>query len=150
MIDILQEGIRLINRYNSFHNKARHYGTDTLLYPAEIHLLNAIGKVEATTTTALAKTLGITKGAVSQTTTKLIKKGLIVKGDQAGYNEVNISLTDKGKTAYKEHRRLHKDMHTEIDAVIKDLDDNTLNQIVRLISAIDNELNRLEDDNDDI
>ena len=43
---------------------AKNYGTDDLLYSAEVHMIEMIGSYEKNTTTKLAEKLGITKGAV--------------------------------------------------------------------------------------
>ena len=115
---LLQEGLRLINRYNNFDKKARSYGTEELLYPSEIHVIDAIGMQSEMTTTKLAKTLGITKGGISQITAKLIKKGLIKKSKGSGLNEIFLSLTDKGKTAYEGHCRLHEDLLKRLDNLL--------------------------------
>ena len=74
---IIQKSLRLINRYNNLSKKARHYGTQFLLYPSEIHMIDVIGSQNDITTTKIAELLGITKGAVSQITAKLLDKGLI-------------------------------------------------------------------------
>ena len=61
-------------------------------------MIETIGSYETITTTKLAEKLGITKGAVSQITRKLLEKNLIMKipsGEKV--NEVLILLTDKGR-----------------------------------------------------
>ena len=143
---MLQAGIRIINHYNSFANKARNYGTDVTLYPSEIHLIDAIGLEGNMTTTRLASTLGITKGGVSQTITKLMTKGLVTKSEGDGINEVYISLSDKGRTAYQGHRKLHESLISKMDALTSQMNDETKNALNEMISAIDEELNRLENE----
>ena len=55
-----------------------------------------------TNATEIAKQLGLTKGAVSQTVSRLEKKGIIVKTkDPYNKNELTLSLTPFGKKAYK-------------------------------------------------
>lgn len=143
---MLQAGIRIINHYNCFANKARNYGTDVTLYPSEIHLIDAIGLEGNMTTTRLASTLGITKGGVSQTITKLMTKGLVTKSEGDGINEVYISLSDKGRTAYQGHRKLHESLISKMDALTSQMNDETKNALNEMISAIDEELNRLENE----
>ena len=141
---LLQAGIRIINRYNSFSNKARNYGTDVTLYPSEIHLIDAIGLEGNITTTKLAATLGITKGGVSQTVTKLMNKGLVSKSEGDGINEVYISLSDKGRTAYQGHKQLHESLLTKMNALTEEMSDETWKAVFDMISVIDEELKRLE------
>ncbi len=144
--NILQEGLRLINRYNDISKKPRRYGTDTLLYPSEIHIIDAIGSSECVTTTFLANTLGITKGGISQTTAKLLDKGLIVKQSSRVTNEVFITLTEKGKTAFETHKKIHNKMYSEIDNITSTLSSETRNTIFQLIETINSELTRLEEE----
>ena len=141
---MLQAGIRIINHYNSFANKARNYGTDVTLYPSEIHLIDAIGLDGNITITRLASTLGITKGGISQTVTKLMNKGLITKAEGDGINEVYISLSDKGRTAYEGHRRLHESLFKKMNVLTDQMSEETREAVFEMISVIDDELTRLE------
>jgi DNA-binding MarR family transcriptional regulator len=141
---MLQAGIRIINRYNSFANKARNYGTDMTLYPSEIHLIDAIGLDGNMTTTKLASTLGITKGGISQTVSKLMNKGLVTKSEGDGINEVYISLSDKGRTAYLGHKKLHESLLIKMNELTDQMSDETQKAICDMIRMIDDELSRLE------
>lgn len=54
-----------------------------------------------TNATNMAKHLCLTKGAVSQTLTRLEKKGILIKTKDAyNKNELSIALTDFGKEVY--------------------------------------------------
>lgn len=137
---ILQGGLRLINRYNDIAKKPRHYGTDTLLYPSEIHVIDVIGLDGNNTTTKLADQLGITKGGVSQIVAKLFEKDMIVKSSGGGINEVYLSLSEKGKIAFEGHIELHRNLNARINDIILNVDDRTKDEIRRLLNAIDDEL----------
>lgn len=55
-----------------------------------------------TNATKIAEQLGLTKGAVSQTLSRLEKKGIIIKTkDPYNKNELNLSLTGFGKKTYQ-------------------------------------------------
>ena len=72
------------------------------LYPSEVHLLLVIKNDIDTNATEIARQLGLTKGAVSQTLLRLEKKGIIVKTkDPYNKNELTLSLTGLGETAYE-------------------------------------------------
>ncbi|MGD8845992.1 MAG: MarR family transcriptional regulator [Desulfobacteraceae bacterium] len=72
------------------------------LYPSEIHLLLVIKNDIDSNATKISKQLGLTKGAISQTLSRLEKKGIILKAkDPYNKNELNLSLTDLGKEAYE-------------------------------------------------
>lgn len=56
-----------------------------------------------TNASEIAKRLGLTKGAISQTLSRLEKKGMITKiKDPYNKNELNLLLTDLGKKAYQQ------------------------------------------------
>lgn len=72
------------------------------LYPSEVHLMMVIEDKIHVNATEIAKRLGLTKGAISQTLSRLEKKGIIVKRkDIYKKNELILSLTDLGKEAYR-------------------------------------------------
>jgi DNA-binding MarR family transcriptional regulator len=75
---------------------------NTKLFPSEIHLMKLIAIGQCANATAMAVALGVTKGAVSQTLSRLEKKNIIVKAnDVYNKNGLIISFTDFGKTILK-------------------------------------------------
>lgn len=138
----LEDTYRLINKYNQKAKTAKYYGTEDLLYSAEVHMIELIGSYEAITTTKLAEKLSITKGAVSQITRKLLEKDLIIKNPSAERsNEVLISLTDKGEIVYSYHQNMHEKMLERIDSVLSDLTDEGKMVLDKIIRIIDDSLN---------
>ncbi len=138
----LEDTYRLINKYNQKAKTAKRYCTEDLLYSAEVHMIEMIGSYEAITTTKLAEKLGITKGAVSQITRKLLEKDLIIKISSAQRsNEVLISLTDKGRIVYSYHQSMHEKMLGKIDSVISGLSDDGKMALEQIIRIIDDSLN---------
>lgn len=144
VMNFFENTYRLINKYNQKTKTAKTYGTEDLLYSAEVHMIEIIGSYETITTTKLAKTLGITKGAVSQITHKLLKKNLIVKiPSTEKNNEVLISLTDKGRIVYSNHQNMHRKMMERIDSIICDLSDEGKTALVQIVQVIDESLDDL-------
>lgn len=141
-MNFLEDTYRLINKYNQKAKTAKQYGTEDLLYSAEVHVIEMIGSHEAITTTKLAEKLGITKGAVSQITRKLLEKDLISKTPSVERsNKVLISLTDKGKIVYSYHQNMHEKMLKRIDSVLSDLSDEGRMVLDEIIRIIDDSLN---------
>lgn len=139
-----EDTYRLINKYNQKTKTAKQYGTEDMLYSAEVHMVEIIGSYEAITTTNLAKTLGITKGAVSQVAHKLLEKNLIVKSPSAEKNnEVLISLTNKGRIVYSYHQSMHKKMLEKIDSILCDLSDEGKMALEQIINVIDESLDNM-------
>jgi DNA-binding MarR family transcriptional regulator len=72
------------------------------LHASEIHVLLLVDAGHGTNATRMAERLGITKGAVSQTLSRLEKKGLLTKQhDPSAKNELTLRFTPLGKKAAK-------------------------------------------------
>ena len=68
------------------------------LYPSEVHLLLFIYHIQNTNITKIADLLGLTKGAISQTLSRLHKKGIILKRTEPSKkNQVHVQFTNEGK-----------------------------------------------------
>ena len=143
-MNFFEDTYRLINKYNQKSKVAKTYGTEDMLYSAEVHMIEIIGSHKAITTTKLAEVLGITKGAVSQVTRKLLEKNLITKmPSKKKVNEVFISLTDKGKVVYAYHRNMHEEMISKIDLILSDLPKESKTAINKIMQAIEDSLDEL-------
>ena len=96
---------RFISLYNTFMNKPKDYGTGELINMVEIHILTEIEENPGTSVTELARIWNKTKGAISQTVTKLEKKGYITREKREG-NDKNILLfaTQEGIELSKAHK----------------------------------------------
>ena len=108
LLDILD---RVISRVDAMHSPTHDFGTGVPLYRKEIHTIRAIGENPRINVTALAEHMGVTKGAVSQTVNKLVRKGLARKTrapDNA--REVLLELTERGWTGFHNHERFHRQM----------------------------------------
>ncbi|MBQ8567658.1 MAG: winged helix-turn-helix transcriptional regulator [Oscillospiraceae bacterium] len=142
--DIFEHSLRLINKYGRKTAKPCRYGTDDLLYAAEVHMITAIGIHENITVTGLAELTGITKGAVSQTLSKLSDKSLIEKHiSEKRRTEVKISLTEKGRQIFRYHQDMHSITREKIYAQLDTLDDKAMETIVNIINELDNMLDEL-------
>lgn len=143
-MNFFENTYRIINKYNQKVKTAKHYGTEDLLYPAEVHMIEIIGSHESITTTKLAEVLGITKGAVSQVTRKLSDKNMIVKEPSAEKNnEVLISLTEKGQVVFTYHQNMHKEMLEKLDFIFADLPEESKNAMGRMIRVIEESLDEM-------
>ena len=117
----------------------------TSLYPSEIHLLLVIKNDIDTNATEIAKQLGLTKGAVSQTLSRLEKKGIILKSkDPYNKNELSLSLTDFGREAYEVCQstkmafiEAHDDFLAKLNAKQKEVILNFLLHLEKTIDEVD-------------
>jgi DNA-binding MarR family transcriptional regulator len=98
--DMLQQMQRLIQRYLLWEKAPRDYGCGIPLHMGEIQTLVRIHQVENLTLVALARTLGITRGAVTQMIHRLEAKGLIIKQRHVKNDkEILLDLTPLGNRA---------------------------------------------------
>lgn len=130
---------KIMNKYNAWEKKPRHYGTEDLLYRSEVHTIEAIGKNNKINVTELAQYLGITKGAVSQMVDKLIKKDMVIKRMVSETeNEVSLELTEKGSLVFKGHEEYHKELYAEIGKKINFLSDENIRIFLDTLKVLDN------------
>ena len=83
------------------------------LYPSEIHLLQVIKEGADLSAGEMARKLGITNGAVSQTLNRLEKKGVIKKTKEPALkNKLTSTLTEFGQAAFRQFEE-EQDGHHE-------------------------------------
>ena len=134
---------RVINKYNTLEKKPNDFGTGTLLYRSEIHMIDVIGKNNNINITNLATQLGITKGAVSQSIDRLKKKGMVTKNlSPETENEVVLSLTEKGNQAYIEHLRFHQNFYRMLEGYLQDISLPEMQKITQLLQEFEHYLDR--------
>lgn len=145
----LEKVYRLINLYNQKMKTPRHYGTDDLLYPAEVHLLEVIGADKGITTTQLAQRLLVTKGAVSQTAAKLMEKGMIIKTPAPGQQrEQLLTISEKGNVVFQYHRKMHGNMLEQVDGVLAQLPEENRAVLDDLLAVLGKTITEMgEEDN---
>ncbi|MFW9820271.1 MAG: MarR family winged helix-turn-helix transcriptional regulator [Candidatus Thorarchaeota archaeon] len=87
---------------------------DIKLHPSEIHLLLFIYHIQDKNITQIADHLGLTKGAISQTLSRLNKKGIIVKETEPlQKNQLHIQFTEKGKILMDHVNKFRSFLETE-------------------------------------
>lgn len=108
---------RLIMKLRQLERHPRTFGEGGPLTPSEIHTIDAIGCEGGILMSELAARLSITKGAVTQIFRRLESKGLVKRSPHANDSRaVIISLTEKGKNAFRVHEELHLNFYKELSA----------------------------------
>lgn len=144
----LEKVYRLINLYNQKMKKPRRYGTDDLLYPAEVHLLEVIGASGGISTTQLAQRLSVTKGAVSQTAAKLLEKGLLVKKPVPGQQrEQLLTISEKGGIVFQYHRNLHSHLLEQVESILAQLPEESRTALEKLLATLEETVTETEENN---
>jgi DNA-binding MarR family transcriptional regulator len=102
---VLKQLNQVINKILFLKKKSFFEFEGVKFYPSEIHLLLVAKEKTATNATSMAEELGITKGAVSQTVSRLEQKGVLTKTkDPYHKNELTLNLTTFGKEAFRYYR----------------------------------------------
>ena len=86
---------------------------------SEIHVLEAITKVEQPTMTNVANKLGITVGSLTVSINTLYQKGFVSRErDPEDRRKVVVGVLPKAEDALEKHNEFHNEM---IDSIFKDL-----------------------------
>ena len=125
-------------RINANDKKPKRFGTAHLLYQSEIHFIEAIGLSDGYSASELSEKLGITNGAVTQVSDKLLKKKLIrkYKKDENKKN-VYITLTKEVVRAYKNHEKFHADFNAKLVSYLTSLSKKEFAALEKLAKLVD-------------
>lgn len=94
------------------------------LYPSEIHLILIISE-KPTNATQMAEMLNVTKGAVSQTISRLEKKGILQKEKDPYYkNELTLTFTPLGKRVFDRYKQMRASMGSKLKEDISSFNNN--------------------------
>ena len=138
--------LTVIYKFNENDKQTRYYGTDTLLFSSEIHMIRAIKEEEGIHITGLANKLGVTKGAVSQIVNKLDKKGFIKKEtDLYNQSKLIIKLTPNGEIADANHVKLHKNFDTLINDILKDASNEEIAFLKNFLNKVEEQIEDFEE-----
>jgi DNA-binding MarR family transcriptional regulator len=112
---ILVEVYDDVNRIEEYSIKS---GAFSDLSITEIHTVEAVGLYRSRTMSEVAAALEITMGTLTTAVDKLIRKGYLERSrSNTDRRIVNISLTKRGKLAYRIHEKFHLDM---VEAIMLD------------------------------
>lgn len=76
---------------------------------SETHCIDYIGRLNLPNVTKIAEHMGMTRGAISKMTRKLLEKGLIEKYTvDTNKKEIYFRLTEHGQELFDEHAKRHE------------------------------------------
>jgi len=126
-LEISQMLLNVISGFYEKDAKVNYFDTDTLLYHSEIHMVQFIKENEDFHLSAIARKMGVTRGAVSQLIMRLEKKGIVNKEmDHHNNRKLLLRLTPKGETAYASHKRNHDSYNDVTIALLENADQSNL------------------------
>ena len=136
---IVKRAFALMNRI-AFLDKRQHLQDESgvRLHSSEIHALLAIAEDPTTNATQLAERLGITKGAVSQTLSRLQKKE-VIETEKIPHtrNEMRIAFTPGGRRILKQTLHWVEVRHAKLDVYLGSISDADREAISRFLDAVE-------------
>ncbi|MCM3273549.1 MarR family winged helix-turn-helix transcriptional regulator [Paenibacillus elgii] len=100
----------------------------------ELHVLDAIGRLEPVNGITVSRQFGIPKGSVSKITRRLTAKGLIQKQFLPNNKkEVLFRTTPLGQELFRLHEALHRQMEQGVVRFLQKYDDAELRVLVRIL-----------------
>jgi DNA-binding MarR family transcriptional regulator len=136
---------RVINRSMVLEKRSILRFEDLRLYPSEIHLMQVINEGTDPSAGEMARKLGISIGAVSQTLNRLEKKGVIHKTkDPALKNRLSAGLTEIGQTAIRQFEQGQEATMKAFSGYMGGLSNGERKVIEGFLSHLEEFLRRLE------
>lgn len=138
---LILQFVKIMNRYSALEHRAFDFGIGRMLYPSEIHTIEAVGNNEGLIARDIAECMGISKSAVSQTLNKLERKGLVrkVRAEENG-KEVLLFLTEEGQKAYRGHERFHAAIYKDFYRILGDIPTGQIDFFSSMLGRIDSAL----------
>lgn len=113
-----------------------------ILHSSEIMCMKLIRHRPGDGVTAVASKLGISKAAVSQTVTKLVKKGMITKEKIDHDRVVHLELTDKGNRFLDEYLKRYSSRYNEMMACFDQISDQELEVFKQVFEDVEKVLDK--------
>ncbi|MGQ9621686.1 MAG: MarR family winged helix-turn-helix transcriptional regulator [Bacteroidales bacterium] len=134
--ELIDQFLRILHLYSVITRKPKDYGTGDMLYFTEVHTIEMVGRNREINITKLAELMGVTKGAISQTITKLMAKGMIMRIKTTNRKEVSLSLTEKGLIVNREQESFRKELFAFADSLYQRATPDDVKLVKRLFAAI--------------
>ena len=126
--------VRLFNEIMDIEEKAIITEEFKDITNNDMHVIEAIGISTMKNMSTIARALSVTVGTLTISMNSLVKKGYVVRNrSEKDRRVVYISLTEKGRKAYRHHEEFHKEM---IDAMTKDLSQDETRVLVKALTNL--------------
>jgi len=127
----------LVDTFNdilTIEQKALQAGMFNDISVTEIHTIEAIGMYGSKSMSEVANILDITVGTLTTAIGHLVRKEYVTRRkSEEDRRMVYVSLTQKGKLAYRVHEKFHKDM---VKATIEDLEEEEEKILIKSLDKL--------------
>ena len=127
---------RAFHKYAAYESQPHDFGVGFPLTQNEIHAVVVVCENEGMSLGELAKRRGVTKGAMSQLVSRLVRKGLLVK-ETAAHSASCVALrpTELGRKAHNNHSQARKTMGKTIDQeLFSDMGEEEMKRIAQKLN----------------
>ncbi len=132
-LDIDEHLMRITENLRLFEESNRGVMKD--LTTQEIHTIALIARLKSPRMSELAERGRVTRGAISIMVGKLVKKGFVKRvRDNKDLRVVTASLTPRGRSVAKEHRKFHAKANARIAAALTDKEKSQVARLMRKIA----------------
>ncbi|MCJ7856817.1 MarR family transcriptional regulator [Lachnospiraceae bacterium NSJ-143] len=140
-IKISDTFFRVASKLSEFDENLKCTVEDENFVNTEMNIVKLIKEHEGIHVTGIAELLGVTKGAVSQVTNKLEKKGVIVKEkDENNLSRLILRLTPKGEQLYDVHEAFHAELNDLISDTLKNCSDENKVFLKSFLDAVETKI----------
>ena len=113
--------VKLFRNINTIEEQAVRSGSFKDMTTNDMHVIEAIGMGEPKNMTSVAKSLMVTTGTLTISVNSLVKKGFVERvRSEEDRRVVLISLTAKGRKAFRDHQKFHEEMVSSIVASLSE------------------------------
>ena len=129
-----------------FLNKRKAFSfKGTSFYPSEVHLMLAVKDLNGTNVTRISEAMGVTKGAISQTASRLAAKEVLHKTkDPNQKNELTLHFTPFGQEVLAHYQRMHEAMQSAHEAILAAFSDREKAAIEQYLDGIEQLFSKAE------
>ena len=126
--------VMLFNEILDMEHKALICGSYKEISINDMHIIDAIGIRESKNMSTVAKAMSVTVGTLTTAINNLVKKGYVSRvRSTEDKRVVLLTLTRKGKAAYKRHADFHQKM---VRTVMEGMEDQEMDVLVSALTKL--------------
>jgi DNA-binding MarR family transcriptional regulator len=138
ILKLSESWIRILNKMDEVEKCPKDFGSGDLLHASEIHTLMAIGIHKDINGTNLAGLLGISRSAISQMISRLVRKDLVEKyRDPDNDKEIRLRLTPRGFIAYLGHEQFHAKIYAHLQQKLGPVTKEQFQFLTQFLNAVE-------------
>ncbi len=128
--------VKLFRNINTIEEQAVKQSSFSDITVNDMHVIESIGMGLPQNMSTVAKSLMVTTGTLTISVNGLVKKGYVDRvRSEEDRRVVLVSLTAKGRKAYRDHQRFHEEMVTAIVASLSEEEQQILERSLGNLST---------------